>query len=94
MSIYVLRGSGHLWHCHFYLVYLSVDSCFRCERAHRTFGAAFLPMHLYLAHYVTNEYGVRRAGNSGPYLCLRLLSSDTRTRCDLPGSDWRLVRQC
>jgi tetratricopeptide (TPR) repeat protein len=39
--------------------------------------AAFLPMHLYLAHYVTNEMLVAALCTVTLYLCLRLLKSDT-----------------
>ena len=39
--------------------------------------AAFLPMHLYLAHYVTNEMVVAALSTVTLYLCLRLLKSDT-----------------
>jgi tetratricopeptide (TPR) repeat protein len=39
--------------------------------------AAFLPMHLYLAHYVTNEMLAATLATATLYLCLRLLKSDT-----------------
>src|SRR5437870_5314393 len=39
--------------------------------------AAFLPMHLYLAHYVTNEMLAAALATATLYLCLRLLNSDT-----------------
>ena len=38
--------------------------------------AAFLPMHLYLAHYVTNEILAATLATVTLYLCLRLLRSD------------------
>lgn len=38
--------------------------------------AAFLPMHLYLAHYVTNEMLAAALATTTLYLCLRLLRSD------------------
>jgi Flp pilus assembly protein TadD len=38
--------------------------------------AAFLPMHLYLAHYVTNEMLAATLATATLYLCLRLLKSD------------------
>jgi tetratricopeptide (TPR) repeat protein len=38
--------------------------------------AAFLPMHLYLAHYVTNEMLAATLATTTLYLCLRLLKSD------------------
>jgi hypothetical protein len=39
--------------------------------------AAVLPMHLYLAHYVTNEMLAAALATATLYLCLRLLKSDT-----------------
>jgi tetratricopeptide (TPR) repeat protein len=39
--------------------------------------AAFLPMHLYLAHYVTNEILAAALATVTLYLCLRLLKSET-----------------
>src|SRR4029077_14045256 len=39
--------------------------------------AAFLPMHLYLAHYVTNELLSATLSTAALYLCLRLLKSET-----------------
>src|SRR6266576_1039718 len=41
------------------------------------FLGAFLPMHLYLAHYVTNEMLAATLVTATLYLCLRLLKSDT-----------------
>jgi tetratricopeptide (TPR) repeat protein len=41
------------------------------------FLAAFLPMHLYMAHYVTNEMLTAALATATLYLCLRLLKSDT-----------------
>jgi tetratricopeptide (TPR) repeat protein len=38
--------------------------------------AAFLPMHLYLAHYVTNEMLAAVLATATLYVCLRLLKSD------------------
>jgi tetratricopeptide (TPR) repeat protein len=38
--------------------------------------AAFLPMHLYLAHYVTNEMLAANLATVALYLCLRLLRSE------------------
>jgi tetratricopeptide (TPR) repeat protein len=38
--------------------------------------AAFLPMHFYLAHYVTNEMLAATLTTATLYLCLRLLKSD------------------
>lgn len=39
--------------------------------------AAFLPMHLYLAHYVTNELLTATLATLTVYLCLRLLKNET-----------------
>ena len=38
--------------------------------------AAFLPMHLYMAHYVTNEMLAATLATAALYFCLRLLKSD------------------
>jgi Predicted membrane protein len=38
--------------------------------------AAFLPMHLYLAQYVTNEMLAATLATAAFYLCLRLLKSE------------------
>ncbi len=38
--------------------------------------AAFLPLHLYLYHYVTNETLTATLGTAAVYLCLRLLRDD------------------
>ena len=39
--------------------------------------AAFLPMHLYIAHYVTNEVLTATLATLTVYLCLRLLKNET-----------------
>jgi tetratricopeptide (TPR) repeat protein len=39
--------------------------------------AAFLPMHLYMAHYVTNEMSAATLATATLYFCFRLLKSDT-----------------
>ena len=39
--------------------------------------AAFLPMHLYIAHYVTNEVLAATLATLTVYLCLRLLKNET-----------------
>jgi tetratricopeptide (TPR) repeat protein len=79
MSIYVLRWLGALFGiAHFILIYLSVRLLL--PRRAALIGllvAAFLPMHLYLAHYVTNELLSAALATAALYLCLRLLSSDT-----------------
>ena len=80
MSIYVLRWLGAFFGiAHFILVYLSVRILLPVRAA--LIGllvAAFLPMHLYLAHYVTNELLSAALATAALYLCLRLLSSDTQ----------------
>src|SRR5262249_27766201 len=38
--------------------------------------AAFLPMHLYVAHYVTNEMLAATLATAALYLCLRVLKSE------------------
>src|SRR5258707_15466585 len=43
------------------------------------FLAAFLPMHLYLAHYVANEILSPTLSTAALYLCLRLFKTETRT---------------
>jgi tetratricopeptide (TPR) repeat protein len=77
-SIYVLRWLGAFFGiAHFILVYLSVRLLLPLRAA--LIGllvAAFLPMHLYLAHYVTNELLSAALATAALYLCLRLLSSD------------------
>ena len=39
--------------------------------------AAFLPMHLYIAHYVTNELLSAALTTAALYLCVRLLKNET-----------------
>ncbi|HEU5248017.1 MAG TPA: glycosyltransferase family 39 protein [Candidatus Udaeobacter sp.] len=79
MSIYVLRWLGALFGiAQFVLVFLSL----RLLLAGRAVFiglllAVFLPMHLYLAHYVTNEMLSAALATATLYLCLRLLKSDT-----------------
>jgi tetratricopeptide (TPR) repeat protein len=79
MSIYVLRWLGAFFGiAHFILVYLSMRLLLPLRAA--LIGllvAAFLPMHLYLAHYVTNELLSAALATATLYLCLRLLSGDT-----------------
>ncbi len=62
----------------FVLVFLSLRLLLPSRNA--LFGlllAAFLPMHLYLAHYVTNELLAAVLATLSLYLCLRLLKSQT-----------------
>ena len=79
MSIYVLRWLGAFFGiAHFILVYLSVRLLLPVRAAFiGLLVAAFLPMQLYLAHYVTNELLSAALVTAALYLCLRLLSSDT-----------------
>jgi tetratricopeptide (TPR) repeat protein len=79
MSIYVLRWLGAFFGiANFVLVFLSLRLLLPVRAA--LIGllmAAFLPMHLYLAHYVTNELLSATLTTAALYLCLRLLRSDT-----------------
>jgi len=78
-SVFVLRFLGGFFGiAQFILVFLSL----RLLLPTRTVVialllAAFLPMHLYLAHYVTNEMLAATLSTVTLYLCLRLLKSDT-----------------
>jgi tetratricopeptide (TPR) repeat protein len=78
-SVLVLRLFGaFMGIAQFVLVFLSLRLLFPARVA--VIGlllAAFLPMHLYLAHYVTNEMLAATLGTATLYLCLRLLKSDT-----------------
>src|SRR6266536_4979180 len=78
-SILLLRLFGaFLGIAQFVLVFLSLRLLFPARTA--LIGlllAAFLPMHLYLAHYVTNEMLAAALATATLYLCLRLLKSDT-----------------
>jgi tetratricopeptide (TPR) repeat protein len=79
MSVYVLRWLGAIFGIvQFVLVFLSLRLLLPGRAA--LIGillAAFLPMHLYLAHYVTNEMLAAALATTTLYLCLRLLKSDT-----------------
>ncbi len=79
MSIYVLRWLGALLGiAQFVLVFLSLRLLLPIRAA--SIGlllAACLPMHLYLAHYVTNEMLAAALATATLYLCLRLLKSDS-----------------
>jgi tetratricopeptide (TPR) repeat protein len=78
-SVIVLRLLGLFFGVsQFVLVFLSVRLLLPGRNA--LFGlllAAFLPMHLYLAHYVTNELLAAVLVTLSLYLCLRLLKSQT-----------------
>jgi tetratricopeptide (TPR) repeat protein len=78
-SIFVLRLLGaFLGIVQFVLVFLSLRLLFPARTAFiGLLLAAFLPMHLYLAHYVTNEMLAAVLATLTLYLCLRLLKSET-----------------
>jgi tetratricopeptide (TPR) repeat protein len=77
-SILVLRLIGaFMGIAQFILVFLSLRLLFPARTAFAgLLLAAFLPMHLYLAHYVTNEMPAAALATATLYLCLRLLKSD------------------
>jgi tetratricopeptide (TPR) repeat protein len=81
-SVFVLRLLGtFLGIAQLVLVFFSLRLLFPARIAFVGLVlAAFLPMHLYLAHYVTNEMLAAALATAALYLCLRLLKSDaTRT---------------
>jgi tetratricopeptide (TPR) repeat protein len=77
-SIVVLRFLGAFFGiAQFVLVFLSLRLLLPVRAAFiGLLLAAFLPMHLYLAHYVTNEMLAAALATATLYLCLRLLKSD------------------
>jgi tetratricopeptide (TPR) repeat protein len=77
-SILILRSiGGFLGIAQFILVFLSLRLFFPVRAAFiGLLLAAFLPMHLYLAQYVTNEMLAATLATATLYLCLRLLKSD------------------
>src|SRR6266480_4243193 len=78
-SIFVLRLLGAFFGiAQFVLIFLSLRLLFPARTAFvGLLLAAFLPMHLYLAHYVTNEILAATLATAALYLCLRLLRSET-----------------
>ena len=78
-SVLLLRLFGaFLGIAQFVFVFLSLRLLFPARTAFiGLLLAAFLPMHLYLAHYVTNEILAAALSTATLYLCLRLLKSDT-----------------
>jgi tetratricopeptide (TPR) repeat protein len=78
-SVLLLRLFGaFLGIAQFVFVFLSLRLLFAARTAFiGLLLAAFLPMHLYLAHYVTNEILAAALSTATLYLCLRLLKSDT-----------------
>ena len=78
-SVVVLRSLGGFFGiAQFILVFLSLRKLLPVRAAFiGLLLAAFLPMHLYLAHYVTNEMLAATLATATLYLCLRLLKSNT-----------------
>jgi len=78
-SVLVLRLLGGFFGiAQFVLVFLSLRLLLPVRAAFiGLLLAAFLPMHLYLAHYVTNEILAATLATAALYLCLRLLKSET-----------------
>ena len=76
-SVVVLRLlGGFLGIAQFVLVFLSLRLLLPVRAAFMgLLLAAFLPMHLYLAQYVTNEILAATLATAALYLCLRLLNS-------------------
>jgi tetratricopeptide (TPR) repeat protein len=69
---------------HFTLAFLGLRLLFPGRFGIQLVGllmAAFLPMHLYLSHYVTNETLMALFVSGAVYLCLRIMKSET--------SSWR-----
>src|SRR5262245_10724292 len=77
-SVVVLRFLGGFFGiAQFVLVFLSLRLLLPVRAAFiGLLLAAFLPMHLYLAHYVTNEMLAATLATAALYLCLRLLKSE------------------
>src|SRR5438552_5535811 len=78
-SILLLRLiGGFLGIAQFVFVFLSLRLLFPARTAFvGLLLAAFLPMHMYLAQYVTNEMLAATLATATLYVCLRLLKSDT-----------------
>jgi tetratricopeptide (TPR) repeat protein len=78
-SVVVLRFLGaFVGIAQFVLVFLSLRFLLPLRAAFiGLLLAAFLPMHLYMAHYVTNEMLSAALATATLYLCLRLLKSNT-----------------
>lgn len=78
-SVLVLRALGAFFGiAQFTLTFLTLRLLFSVRTA--LIGlllAAFLPMHLYLAHYVTNEVLSATLATLTVYLCLRVLKNET-----------------
>lgn len=80
-SVFVLRLLNTLFGiAQFLLVFLSLRLLFPTRIGVQSIGlllAGFLSMHLYLAHYVTNEMLAATLTTAAIYLALRLLGSET-----------------
>lgn len=78
LSISVLRWLGALFGiAQFVLIFFSLRLLLPIRAAFiGLLLAAFLPMHLYMAHYVTNEMLAATLATAALYLCLHLLKSD------------------
>jgi Flp pilus assembly protein TadD len=78
-SVLVLRALGAFFGvAQFALIFLALRLLFSARTA--LVGlllAAFLPMHLYLAHYVTNEVLAATLATLAVYLCLSVLKNET-----------------
>src|SRR5207248_1001814 len=79
MSVVVLRLLGGFFGIvELILIFLSLRLLVPARTALVGFFlAAFLPMHLYMAHYVTNEMLTAALATATLYLCLGLLKSET-----------------
>jgi 4-amino-4-deoxy-L-arabinose transferase-like glycosyltransferase len=79
LSISVLRWLGALFGvAQFALIFFSLRLLLPIRAAFiGLLLAAFLPMHLYMAHYVTNEMLAATLATAALYLCLHLLKNDT-----------------
>src|SRR5262249_46331543 len=77
-SVVVLRLLGELFGiAQFVLVFLSLRLLLPVRAAFiGLLLAAFLPMHLYLAHYLNNQMLAATLATASLYLCLRLLKSE------------------
>jgi 4-amino-4-deoxy-L-arabinose transferase-like glycosyltransferase len=67
---------------HVALVFLSLRLLFPRQFGRQLVGlvlAAFLPMNLYLSHYVTNETSAALLVSVSVYLCLRILKTGTNS---------------
>ncbi len=77
LSVYVLRWLGAFFGiAGFILVFVTLRLLLPARAAFiGLLVAAFLPMHLYMAHYVTNEMLAATLATAALYFCVRLLKS-------------------